>query len=49
MKLEELEKRRIMNEFADGSINVLVSTVVIEVGIDVPEATVIVINAEKVA
>lgn len=47
-KLEKLEKERIMNEFADGSINVLVSTVVIEVGIDVPEATVIVIeNAER--
>ena len=47
-KLDKLEKERIMNEFADGSINVLVSTVVIEVGIDVPEATVIVIeNAER--
>lgn len=47
-KLDKLEKKRIMNEFADGSINVLVSTVVIEVGIDVPEATVIVIeNAER--
>ena len=46
-KLEKLEKERIMNEFADGSINVLVSTVVIEVGIDVPEATVIVIENEE--
>ena len=47
-KLDKLEKERIMNEFAEGAINVLVSTVVIEVGIDVPEATVIVIeNAER--
>ena len=47
-KLDKLEKERIMNEFADGSINVLVSTVVIEVGIDVPEATVIVMQKDSV-
>ena len=47
-KLDKLEKERMMNEFAAGTIKVLVSTVVIEVGIDVPEATVIVIeNAER--
>ena len=47
-KLDKLEKERMMNEFAVGTIKVLVSTVVIEVGIDVPEATVIVIeNAER--
>lgn len=47
-KLDKLEKERMMSEFAAGTIKVLVSTVVIEVGIDVPEATVIVIeNAER--
>lgn len=47
-KLDKSEKERIMNEFASGAIEILVSTVVIEVGIDVPEATVIVIeNAER--
>ena len=33
-----------MNEFRAGEISVLVATVVIEVGVDVPEATVIVIE-----
>ena len=47
-RLDKLEKERIMNEFAIGEIELLVSTVVIEVGIDVPEATVIVIeNSER--
>lgn len=42
------EKHRVMKEFREGSIEVLISTVVIEVGIDVPNATVLVIeNAEK--
>ena len=42
------EKDRIMAEFRDGAINVLVATVVIEVGIDVPNATVMVVeNAER--
>lgn len=47
-KLDKPQKERIMNEFAAGTIEILVSTVVIEVGIDVPKATVIVIeNAER--
>lgn len=37
------EKQRIMSEFADGEIDVLVSTTVIEVGIDVANATVMTI------
>ncbi|MBR2540991.1 MAG: ATP-dependent DNA helicase RecG [Mogibacterium sp.] len=42
------EKESIMNDFASGRIQILVATVVIEVGIDVPEATVIVIeNSER--
>lgn len=47
-RLDKVEKERLMNDFANGDIDILVSTVVIEVGIDVPEATVIVIeNAER--
>ena len=42
------EKSSIMNDFKDGRIQILVSTIVIEVGIDVPEATVIIIeNSER--
>ena len=37
-----------MNKFAEGSVQILVSTIVIEVGIDVAEATVMVIeNSER--
>ena len=38
------EKERVMNEFAKGKIDILVATTVIEVGIDVANATVMVIN-----
>jgi len=42
------QKTRIMNEFAAGAWDVLVATPVIEVGIDVPNATAIVIqNADR--
>ncbi|MBQ3291786.1 MAG: ATP-dependent DNA helicase RecG [Mogibacterium sp.] len=42
------EKEAIMNDFAAGKNRILVATVVIEVGIDVPEATVIIIeNCER--
>ncbi|HEY6394704.1 MAG TPA: ATP-dependent DNA helicase RecG [Candidatus Binataceae bacterium] len=41
------DKERTMREFRDGAIEVLVSTTVVEVGIDVPEATVIAIIAAE--
>ncbi len=46
-KMKQTEKAEVMDKFAKGEIKVLVSTTVIEVGVDVPEATVMVIeNAE---
>lgn len=47
-KMKPKEKNQRMEAFADGSIQVLVSTTVIEVGINVPNATVMMIeNAER--
>ncbi len=49
-KMKESEKEKIMNQFSnsDGTMKLLVATTVIEVGIDVPDATVILIeNAEN--
>ena len=47
-KMRPADKNRIMEEFADKKIDVLVSTTVIEVGINVPNATVMrVENAER--
>src|SRR5690606_22313712 len=38
------EKDRIMNEFADGLIHILVATTVIEVGVNVPNATIMIVR-----
>ena len=47
-KMKAKEKQGIMDDFAAGKIDVLVSTTVIEVGINVPNATIILIeNAER--
>ena len=46
-KMKPSEKSEVMADFAAGRTSILVSTTVIEVGVDVPEATVMVIeNAE---
>ncbi|MBR7160876.1 MAG: ATP-dependent DNA helicase RecG, partial [Clostridia bacterium] len=46
-KLNGKEKDRIMNEFASGNVSILVSTTVIEVGVNVPRATLMIVeNAE---
>ncbi len=47
-RLKREEKERIMREFHKGQIDVLVSTTIVEVGIDLPNATVMVIeHAER--
>jgi ATP-dependent DNA helicase RecG len=47
-RLAPEEKDRVMREFAAGRIDVLVATTVIEVGVDVPNATVMVVmDAER--
>ncbi len=43
-RMPSAEKQRIMTDFRRGVVNVLVSTVVVEVGVDVPNATVMVIE-----
>ena len=47
-KLKPKEKAEVMDDFKSGRLDALVSTTVIEVGVDVPNATVMVIeNAER--
>ena len=47
-KMKPKEKNQIMEQFAGGDIQVLVSTTVVEVGVNVPNATVMMVeNAER--
>ncbi|MBI5902171.1 MAG: ATP-dependent DNA helicase RecG [Deltaproteobacteria bacterium] len=47
-RMKSAEKESVMREFKDGNLHILVSTTVIEVGVDVPNATVILIeHAER--
>jgi ATP-dependent DNA helicase RecG len=43
-RLDEDEKARIMTQFRQGQLDLLVSTTVVEVGVDVPNATVLVVE-----
>ena len=46
-RMRPAEKDRVMEEFHSGEIDVLVSTAVVEVGIDVPNATVMMIDGAE--
>lgn len=46
-KMKAQEKEKIMKEFSEGEINILISTAVVEVGVDVPNATVIIIEGAE--
>ena len=47
-KMKSGEKDRVMNDFSEGAVQVLVSTTVIEVGVNVPNACLMIVeNAER--
>ena len=45
--MKSTEKEKVMNDFKDGNINILVATSVVEVGVNVPNATVIVLEGAE--
>lgn len=46
-KLKAAEKEKIMKDFAENKINMLICTTVVEVGIDIPNASIMVINGSE--
>lgn len=46
-RMKSAEKNEILDKFRDGKIDILVSTPVVEVGIDIPNATIMVIEAAE--
>ena len=47
-KMKAADKQKVMDDFSEGKIDVLVSTTVVEVGVNVPNATVMMVeNAER--
>ncbi len=46
-KMKVGEKDEVMNKFADGAIDILVSTSVVEVGVDIPNASVMMIEGAE--
>ena len=46
-KVEEEKQNQILNDFRDGKIQILIATTVVEVGVDVPNATCMVIESAE--
>lgn len=46
-RLKPKEKEKVLNDFRSGKTNILVTTPVVEVGIDIPNATIMVIEAAE--